>query len=386
MDASESPEAVETRLRDLRESDRPVSFVARVIAAERRQVRRKTDGSERPVLSGLLSDGTATVRFTWWDPPSEVPGRGDVIRVAQATARMYQGLPEISIGWRTRVGPAHPSELPTIDPADIPDRALSELQPRDEGFRVRARVVEVSEKKVTVGEDQRQVFTGLLADSAGTLGFTAWSDFSIRRGEVLVISGAYVRSFRGRPELVLDERCRVERTEDASIPDTATLENAPPVSIALVEEGRGGARVRVEGIVLGLMPPSGVVMRCPQCRRSVRQGTCRVHGTVIGTPDLRARIVLDDGTGVLTVNVERPEAERLFGRTLPECLEQLKSRPDTSALEAELLDKLFGERLRVTGSARADDFGVTLTPQVVERIDSEPSGVGIPVPSRSNPT
>lgn len=368
MEGATDGAPVETRLRDLRETDTPVSVVARVVRAERRQVTRKSDGTRRAVLSGLLSDGTATVRFTWWEPPSEEIERGTVLRIANATVRLYRGIPELSLGWRSRVAPAHPSELPEVAPEELVERKLLELKPGDEGFRVDARVLEVSAREVTVGEERRRVHSGLLGDRSGVRSFTAWSDLGLAEGSAVRITGAYVRSFRGQGELTLDERSRVERIMDDLVPSAETLRATPVRSIAAVEEAGGGARVRVEGIVVALLPPSGVVLRCPQCRRATQQGLCRLHGAVEGVPDLRARLVLDDGTGALTVNAARPETERLSRRTLAECLERLKAQPDPSVLEAELADQLFGLRLGVMGRASRDDFGVTLYPERVDVI------------------
>jgi replication factor A1 len=368
MPANSSTEAPrEVRLRDLKPSDSPVEFVARIVTCQRREVTRKSDGSRRPLLSGLLSDGTATVRFSWWDPPREGVERGTVIRAVAPEVGEYRGRPEVSFTWRSRVGPASQAELPRLDPTEVPRRALRDLRPPDEGFRVEGRVVRVTERTVSVGEERRVVFEGLLADRSGTVSFSAWSDFRLTPGDAVEVVGGYVRSFRGAVQLVLDERTSIRRLERADLPEAAEVLEAPPRSMARVEEEGGGASVSVEGRVVGLLPPSGLVYRCPQCRRSVQGGVCRVHGAVTGELDLRARIVLDDGTGAVTVNAGRAETERLWGTTLEACRARLRDQPDVSVLEGELLDALLGRRLRVRGAGSKDDFGVTITP---DRIDS----------------
>jgi len=306
----------EVRLRDLRPSVSPVELVARVVSFDRREVTRRSDGSRRPLVSGLLSDGTATVRFTWWDPPREGVERGTILRAVGAEVREFRGRPEVTFSWRTRVAPAGPAELPRVDSEEIPFRSLSELAPPDEGFRVEVRVVRMAPRTVTVGEERRVVHEGLVADRTGSVSLSSWSDFGLKAGEAVRIAGGYVRSFRGRRQLVLDERASVVRIDGSDLPDPAELLRAPPRTIARVEDEGGGEAVAVEGVVVGLLPPSGLVYRCPTCQRSVRSGICRVHGQVEGQPDLRARIVLDDGTGALTVNAGRAETERLWGVSL----------------------------------------------------------------------
>jgi replication factor A1 len=360
---------VETRLRDLSPTTPLVEFVARVVTFDRREVSRKSDGSRRPLLSGLLSDGTATVRFTWWDPPREGIERGLVLRAVGAEVREFRGRPEVTFGWKTRIAPASPAELPRLDAEELPFRTVRDLRPADEGFRVEVRVVRIAAKSVSVGAERRVVHEGLLADRTGAIALSSWSDFGLNTGEAVRITGGYVRGFRGRPQLVLDERSSVVRVEGEDLPDPASLLASPPRPIAEVEDEKGGEAIAVEGVVVGLLPPSGIVFRCPTCRRSVRSGICRVHGQVEGQPDLRARIVLDDGTGALTVNANRSDTERLWGVTLEEAQARLRTQPDPSLLEEQMLEVLLGRRLRVRGLGTADEFGITLTPESIERVD-----------------
>jgi len=309
------------------------------------------------------------VRFTWWDPPREGIERGVVLRAVGAEVREFRGRPEVTFTWKTRVAPASPAELPRVDSEEMPFRLVQELRPSDEGFRIELRIVRVAAKTVTVGAERRVVHEGLVADRTGTIALSAWSDFGLKVGEAVRIAGGYVRGFRGRPQLVLDERSSVVRIDGTDLPDPAQLLRAPPRSIAEVEEEGGGEAVAVEGVVVGLLPPSGLVYRCPTCQRSVRSGICRIHGQVDGQPDLRARIVLDDGTGALTVNANRTETEKLWGVTLAEAQARLRNQPDPSLLEEEILETLLGRRLRVRGAGTKDEFGVTLTPETIDRVD-----------------
>jgi replication factor A1 len=364
-----TPTPREVRLRDLRPGEGPVEFVARVITCERREVRRKSDGGRRALLSGLLSDGTATVRFTWWDPPREGIERGLVLRAIGPEVGEYRGRTEVTFSWRSRVGPASEVELPPVDPTEVPERKVRDLHPPAEGFRVYVRVARITERTVSVGEERRVVFDGLVADETGTIGLSAWTDFNLRAGETLEITGGYLRAFRGLNQLVLDERATVRRVNRPDLPDPGSVLNAPAESMARLEERGGGASTSVEGRVVGVLPPSGLVYRCPKCRRGLQAGSCREHGAVEGVADLRARIVLDDGTGAVTVNAGRAETERLWGVTLEGVLARPSGRPEPGDAEAELLEHLLGRRLRVRGSASRDDFGVTVQPESIEPAD-----------------
>jgi replication factor A1 len=359
----------EVRLKDLRPGEGPVEFVARIVTCDRREVSRKSDGSRRALLSGLLSDGTATVRFTWWDPPREGVERGLVIRAVGPEVGEYRGRVEVTFSWKSRVGLASDVELPPLDPAEVPELKVRDLRPPAEGFRVYVRVARIAERTVSVGEERRVVYDGLVVDETGVIALSAWTDFHLRAGETLEITGGYLRAFRGVTQLVLDERATVRRVDRPGLPEPATVLNAPSTSMARLEESGGGPTASVEGLVVGLLPPSGLVYRCPECRRNLQNGSCRVHGSVEGVADLRARIVLDDGTGAVTINAGRPETERLWGVTLDGVLSRLHERPDPAVWEGELLEAILGRRLRVRGSASRDDFGVTLQPESIEPTD-----------------
>ena len=362
-DAAELPEI---RLREVGRASPLVHVVGRVVSLRRREVLRRSDGSRRPLLSGWLTDGSATLRFTWWDPPREGIDRGTIVRAVGAEIREFRGRAELVFSWKTKIAPAGPAELPPLDPTALPLRSLRELQDRDEGFRVEARVVRVGAKPVSVGEERRVVYEGVLADRSGAVSFAAWSDFRLRAGESVRVAGGYVRSFRGRRQLVLDERSWVERIESPGLPQPEELLLSSPRPISDLEEEGGGEAAALEGIVVGLLPPSGLIYRCPACRRVLGGGLCRVHGAVTGAADLRARLVVDDGTGSATVVADRAATERLWGVSLEEARARLREVEDPAVLEEQLAEAMVGRRLRVRGSATVDDFGLQVAPESIE--------------------
>ncbi|HYA10354.1 MAG TPA: hypothetical protein VEH10_01595 [Thermoplasmata archaeon] len=367
--APSGEELPELRLRDLVGVSPLVHVVGRVVTVRRREVVRRSDGGRRPLLSGLLSDGSASVRFTWWDPPREGIERGTILRAVGAEVREFRGRPELVFTWKTRIGPAGPAELPPLDGDRLPLRTVRDLHDGDEGFRLEARVLAVQPKPVSVGEERRIVHEGSIADATGAIAFSSWSDFALRPGEAVRFAGGYVRAFRGRRQLVLDERAVVVRIDPAGLPEPAEWLRRAPRPIADVEDDGGGEATAIEGLVVAVLPPSGLVYRCPECRRLITSGLCRVHGAVSGTADLRVRLVLDDGTGAATVAAGRAATEQLWGLTLAQARERLRELPDPSVLEEHLVEAVVGRRLVVRGSATRDDFGLTVTPESIEPVE-----------------
>ncbi|MCI4330454.1 MAG: hypothetical protein L3K19_01215 [Thermoplasmata archaeon] len=355
---SDAPNYREVRLRDLRPMEGALMVVGRVVRAERRDLVRRSDGGSRPVLSGLLTDGTATVRFTWWDPPNEEVEVGTLLRAVNIQIREFRGRSELTFNSRTRVLPAEESELPVVPDEEVPLSDVSDLAPGQDSFRLEARVLAVRSKSVEVRGEAKTLFEGTLADSSGKIPFTAWSDFHLDPGSAYRIRGAVVRSFRDQPQVTLDERCTVEPLPEGHLPSADELAVVPTLTLADLEGRLGTAGVSVAGWALGVLPPSGLVHRCPECRRTLSLGVCRTHGNVSGYPDLRARVVLDDGTGTATVELGRSLTEALLARTLDECIGAASAQ--LPALEDMLSSSTFGRRFLVEGRAVHNEFGVTI--------------------------
>lgn len=360
----EPTEPQELRLRDVREGVARLRVIARVLTAERREIPRKDGSGKLKVLSGLLSDGSATLRFSWWDPPAADIERGSVLRVSNPQVRSWRDRKELSFGWKTQVELASEMELPPLREEEFVKRILSEIRPGEEGLRVRVRILFSESRRLTIGERERVIRSGLLADPSGRVPFTAWSDLDLPAGTVVELCGASVRTFQGELQLSLDERTRVEALEESDLPPTPGPEEEPPREIGRLEERAAGRTSRngrcvVEGVVVEVRSPSGLVQRCPACSRSLQKGTCREHGAVHGEPDLRARLVVDDGTGVVTAQLSRSVVEVVLGMGLPQALELAREKLDASAVQGRLTDRTVGRRVRLLGRAVPGEWGIT---------------------------
>ena len=107
----------------------------------------------------------------------------------------------------------------------------------------------------------------------------------------------------------------------------------------------------VDGIILDVRQGSGLVFRCPECNRVLQKNECRVHGEVEGNPDLRTKAVLDDGSGAMTVILNRVISERLLGKSLDKCMKEAKKAMDHSIIHDQLFDKLVAQPVTITSRA-----------------------------------
>src|SRR2546428_11422748 len=144
----------------------------------------------------------------------------------------------------------------------------------------------------------------------------SWKELDLKAEEALRIEGAYVKSWRGIRQISFDERATITRLKSDLLPPANVLNASPRMWIEDLAERGGGADVTVRGILIDLREGSGLVYRCPECRRVLRKGACRLHGEVKGQPDLRVKAVLDDGSGAVTAVFDRELTEALLDQTL----------------------------------------------------------------------
>src|SRR3989442_483838 len=174
-------------------------------------------------------------------------------------------------------------------------KTLGARGPREgaSNVQVTGRILSVERREVEVDGTPKAVFSGVLADETGKTQFSAWKDFGLADGEVIRIDGAYVKTWRGIPQISFDERATITRLKPDLLPPLDVLSASPRMWIEDLAERGGAADVTVRGILIDLREGSGLVYRCPECRRVLRKGACRLHGEVKGEPDLRVKAVLD---------------------------------------------------------------------------------------------
>jgi replication factor A1 len=116
------------------------------------------------------------------------------------------------------------------------------------------------------------------------------------------------------------------------------------------------------------------VFRCEECGRVVRKGTCSIHGRVESRADLRVKGVVDDGTGSLSVIINRELTEELLGKTLEECKALAQEAFDSEVVRDMLVDRLVAKPVKVTGNVVSDDFGLMMIVRSVSDVKVDVRG------------
>lgn len=360
--------SVTKKLRDVLPSDGSVDFIARIVTVNPKEV--TLQGEKRTIYFGLLGDETRTLPYTAWkDFGLE---KGSTIAVRNAYVKEWRGEPQVNLGERAQVQRAGEELAPgELGPRASQEKKVRELRGSLPAVSLVVRVLKVQPRELTIEGKQRQLWSGEVADETGKVRFTAWRDFQLQEDAVVRLTNAYTKSWRGMPDLNLGDSALVEVLASDALPPRSQLQAAQPIGVGELEDLGGGADVLVEGTLLEVRKGSGLIFRCPDCKRVLQKSECRLHGKVKGNPDLRVKGVLDDGTGALTVFLPREIVEQVLGRTMEECQAMAKEAMSPDVVEEELARKLTARLLRVVGNATSDDFGLMLIASRTEVVKPE---------------
>ncbi len=325
-------------------------------------------GEEKQILWGLLGDETGTRPYTSWRALEGLE-KGDVVAIKGAYTKEFNGEIQINFGDRCRLEKRDASELPEIK-QEVKDVTVADLQPGLRGFRVKGRILDVSEREVVARGEPKKLWSGQFADETGKVEYTSWHDHGLEAGQAVTIEGGYIRSFRGVPQFNFDADAKIEKGAKG-LPPAEDLDLSPVVTLAEVIERANANDITVVATLLEVRPGSGVVFRCSDasCSRVLANGMCRLHGKQEdgGQPDLRVKAVLDDGTGAINMVATRAITEQLTGKDLDTCLAEARNAMRYEIIQDQLAEKLTGRVFELRGDARSDDFG----PMFITRSMSE---------------
>lgn len=360
-DPSKLSKGQRKKIEDLGLNEQSVDLLARVVTVNKRDI--ESDGETKPILYGIFGDETGTVPYTAWEAEKFDFKKGDVYLINNAYTTEWNEEPQVNLGNRVSVEKRDPDSLPlpesgsSFSPAE--EKKIAQLRDGMGNVIVTGRILTTEEREVNVSGEPKTIYSGLMADSSGKVQYTAWVDFSLEEREVVKIENAYVKSWRGIPQLNFGERSELSRP-DVDLPPAKELQEPNQLGIDELDEIGGGVDVLVQGVVVDIKKGSGLIFRCPECRRPVQGGSCRVHGKVDANPDLRVKAVLDDGNSTLTAILNREVTEDLLGITLEGSLNRAKESMDQDVVKKDIEDKMLARPMEMRGNVTSDEYGLMM--------------------------
>ena len=378
--------AGERKIATLAAEEKGVELVAKILTVNPKEITVK--GQPKQIFYGFLADETGKVSYTAWKDFNLQ--RGAVVKIKNAYAKKgFRDPVEVNLGDFATVEPTNATldvkdDFAPSGPAGEPgtrmavERKVRDLRDGQGSVTITGRVLELRQKTISTASGQKTLVEGELADETGRAPFSAWepeklpADFV--EDAVVRVKGAYVRAFRGIPNLNFGQYAAVEVLPARTLPPKESLMESKPFHLGELEAAGGGQGVLVEGVVLEVKKGSGLIFRCAVdgCTRVLQKMECRVHGKNKGTPDLRIKAVLDDGYGAATFFAGREATEKILGKSLAQAQEQARDAMTVDVIQDELVQKLTARRVGVRGNATSDEYGLQIIAGSVDFIDERP--------------
>ena len=353
-------------------SEGSVTVVGRLLASRKDVIHRRDGSGSIDVVRGRIADDTGAIGFLSWEEFDHE--LGSLLKIENAQIRVFRDTPEINIGSSSRIEIFHDSNFASTE--DLVARSVSRIEDLRDGSRDVEIIVEIQKmiKRDFQGQDgeAKSVWSGDVADPTGRCRCSIWSEppFDFESTPIVVrLKGVRVRAWQGIPDITIDDLSQIEVLAAAPWGEDIDLANNV-VEVELKDLSSGASRVGISttGYVVSIREDSGIVTRCSECRRVLRDGECATHGAQEGDKDVRLRMVLDDGQSTISLIVNKSASEALIGMNQNEISSDIVEN-GTMAFVQNLRERLLGKELKATGRTIVDEQGAMLLSDDVELVE-----------------
>ncbi|MFL2984631.1 MAG: hypothetical protein ACJZ5B_04040 [Candidatus Poseidoniaceae archaeon] len=355
-------------------SDGYVCVVGRILSSRPDQIHRKDGSGSIDVVRGRMADESGTIGFLSWEPfEHEV---GALVKIDGAQVRTFRDTPELNFGRTTKVELFHDSNF--ADAESLMEQNIVTISQLRDGSRDVEAIVQITEwsKRSFVRDgEEKFLWSGQIADPSGKCRMSAWEELPISESDLPVtikVKGVRVRSWQGIPDITVDKSAQVEILDSPPWDGSIDLSNHI-VEVPLTELVNGSSRVGIstQGIVASVREDCGIIMRCTQCRRVLRDGNCSQHGDDEGNQDVRLRLVIDDGTSTSSLLINKEATLSLLNMTEDDIKAEIDSNGQMEFVQ-RLRGKLLGQLVSASGRTIVDDQGAMLLADKTELVDQDP--------------
>ena len=281
--------------------------------------------------TGLIGDETGTIKFVKWTK-SELSDLelGKSYLFKNVVTDEFQGRFSVKLnrtsGIEELAEEVKAAEVQTGG-GQVEEMKISEITEAARWIDLKAKVVQLWDP---TSEAISQ--TGLIGDDSGVIKFVKWAKSDLPdlvEGESYLFKNVVTDEFEGRFSVKLNRTSGFEPLEEA-------IEVSPQ-------------EATFTGAIVDVQKGSGLIKRCPVCRRMLTKGVCGEHGKQEGTYDLRIKAVLDDGLKVQEVLINREKTESLVGISMEEAKTMAMEALDHEVVRGMIGEKLLGRYYTVSG-------------------------------------
>ncbi|HWR26440.1 MAG TPA: replication factor A [candidate division Zixibacteria bacterium] len=189
--------------------------------------------------------------------------------------------------------------------------------------------------------------TGLIGDDTGVIRLTIFAKSADKLAITLEEGESY--EFRNVVSSIWQDQLSLKANSNSEI---------VPLDVD-IEVKRQSATVT--GIITAISAGSGLIKRCPECKRKLTRGSCAEHGRVEGVFDLRLKAVLQDSvpnnppqSHDLVINAGL--VEKLTGIGLKKAIDLASEALDAGVVSDYLSEKVLFRYYKVTGAQLSSNF------------------------------
>jgi len=259
-----------------------ICVVGRVLSSREDQIHRKDGSGSLDVVRGRIADESGTIGFLSWEPfAHEI---GSLIKIDGAQVRTFRETPELNFGRTTKIEPFHDANFADTEKlASQNMKTVSQLTDGSRDVEIIVQITEWEKRSFTKDGVEKHLWSGQIADLTGRCRMSAWEELPIEANKLpltVKLSGVRVRAWQGIPDITVDTAKQVEFLDTPPWDESINLEDHV-VEVELTELTKSSSRVGIttKGTIVSVRDDSGIILRCVECRRVLRDGECASCGS-----------------------------------------------------------------------------------------------------------
>jgi len=281
--------------------------------------------------TGLIGDGSGAIKFVKWAKAGlRDLETGKSYLLKNVVTDEFQDRFSVKLNRTSRIEPLEKdveAQAAGAGPEPVKELKIAEIDLPGRWIDLRVKVAQLWESNSDAISQ-----AGLIGDETGSIKFVKWtrSDLpDLEEGKSYLLSNVVTDEFQGRFSVKLNRTSHIQELEE-------------DIQV-------GSQSVEFAGALVDIQKGSGLIKRCPICKRSLSKGICGEHGKVEGAYDLRIKAVLDDGRRVQDILLNRETTERLVDLTLDQAKQMAMEALDHEVVRSSIENKLLGRYFLIQG-------------------------------------
>lgn len=350
-----------------------ICVVGRVLSSREDQIHRKDGSGSIDVVRGRIADESGTIGFLSWEPfEHEI---GSLVKIDGAQVKTFRETPELNFGRTTKIETFHDANFADTEQLNSQNmKTVSQLTDGSRDVEIIVQITEWQKRSFTKDGIEKHLWSGQIADLTGRCRMSAWEELPIDESKLpltVKLSGVRVRAWQGIPDITVDSAKQVEFLDKTPWDESINLEDHV-VEIDLTELTNSSSRVGIstEGTIVSVRDDSGIIMRCLECRRVLRDGECSSCGSSESQQDVRLRLVIDNGENTASLLINKSASIKLTGLDEDKMAQKIESDGKMEFVQS-LRDMMLGRVIKANGRTIVDEQGAMILADHVELSDDD---------------